>query len=102
MKGHWIRKPKGSVAVVFVHGILSSGETCWGEPGRTWPDLLKAEPDLDPIGLYLYSYQTDMFSGSYRLSDIVDDLTERANLDGIFDSKQIIFVCHSMGGIIVR
>jgi len=103
MKGHWLRKPKGSVAVVFVHGILSSGETCWRcESGAYWPDLLKAEAELDPIGIYVYTYQTDIFSGSYRLNDIVDDLKERAKLDGVLESKHIIFVCPSMGGIVVR
>jgi hypothetical protein len=29
MQGEWIKRPKGGAAVVFVHGILSSGEDCW-------------------------------------------------------------------------
>ena len=103
MQGQWIRKPKGSVAVVFVHGVLSSGETCWRDNnGAYWPELLKAEAELDPIGIYVYTYQTSIFSGSYRLGDVVDDLKERAKLDGVLESKYIIFVCHSMGGIVVR
>src|SRR5438876_1037476 len=103
MDGQWLRKPKGNVAVIFVHGILSSGETCWRcETNSSWPELLKNEEALDPIGIYIYTYQTNIFSGSYRLSDIVDDLKERTNLDGLSDCKQIIFVCHSMGGIVVR
>lgn len=47
--------------------------------------------------------KTGFGSGSYSLSDIVDDLKERFfNLDQVADSKKIIFVCHSMGGIVVR
>ena len=29
MKGNWIRRPQAEASAVFVHGILSSGETCW-------------------------------------------------------------------------
>ncbi len=103
MKGEWVNNTKGEVTVVFVHGILSSGEACWlHENGSYWPELLKNQTELGPLGIYVYTYQTDIFSGSYRLSDIVDDLKERMKLDKLYDSKRIIFVCHSMGGIVVR
>jgi hypothetical protein len=32
----------------------------------------------------------------------VDALKEHMRLDGVLESNQIIFVCHSMGGIVVR
>jgi len=104
MRGEWIRKPTGITSVVFVHGIISSGEDCWKHSnGSYWPELLKNEPDFQSIGIYVYSYQTGFFSGSYSLSDAVDDLKERFfNLDGVADNQNIVFVCHSMGGIVVR
>jgi hypothetical protein len=37
-----------------------------------WPELLKDEPELDSLGLYVFTYETGIFSGSYRLGDIVD------------------------------
>jgi hypothetical protein len=86
-----------------VHGILSSGETCWRhDNGSYWPELLKDEPELDSLGLYVFTYETGIFSGSYVLGDIVDDLKENMRLDGVLASNQLIFVCHSMGGIVVR
>ena len=103
MHGEWVRKPKDGASVVFVHGFLSTGETCWRhENGSYWPELLKNETELDRLGIYVYAYQTEVFSGSYRLGDVVDDLKERMKLDGLFDCEYIIFVCHSMGGIVVR
>jgi len=36
------------------------------------------------------------------LDDTVDDLKERLSLDGLMDAKRLIFVCHSMGGLVVR
>ena len=101
--GEWIREAEGNTTVVFVHGVLSSGETCWrNENGSYWPDLLKNEPELKSIGVYVFTYETGIFSGSYRLGDIVDALKECMKLDKVDESERLIFVCHSMGGIVVR
>ena len=103
MQGEWIRKPINGIVVVFVHGILSSGEKCWlHENGSYWPELLKDEPEFQSVGIYVYTYQTGFFSGTYSLDDVVDDLKERINLGDVLDNQKIVFVCHSMGGIVVR
>lgn len=104
MHGEWVRRPSGSTSVVFVHGILSSGEACWRHANVAyWPELLKYEAELETVGIYVYSYQTGIASGSYSLTNVVDDLKERFfNLDHVADSKKIVFVCHSMGGIVER
>ncbi|MCI0690833.1 alpha/beta fold hydrolase [candidate division KSB1 bacterium] len=103
MHGEWLHKPENNTAVVFVHGILSSGETCWqNKNGAFWPALLQREPDLNGLGIYVYSYRTDIFSGNYQLGNVVDDLKERMRLDEVLQNQRLIFVCHSMGGIVVR
>jgi len=103
MQGEWIRRPQGATSAVFVHGILSSGESCWrNDNGSYWPELLKNEPELGSLGIYVFTYQTGIFSGSYRIGDIVDALKTHMQLDGVLQSTDLIFVCHSMGGIVVR
>lgn len=105
MKGEWIRKPSNSdLTVVFVHGFLSNGKDCWKNEasGAYWPEILKNESEHDSIGIYVYTYQTNFFSGTYSLGDVVDDLKERLQLDHVLSSKALVFVCHSMGGIVVR
>jgi pimeloyl-ACP methyl ester carboxylesterase len=103
MQGEWKRRPQGATSVVFVHGILSSGETAWRhDNGAYWPELLKNEPELGSVGIYVFTYQTGIFSGSYRLGDIVDALKEHMRLDGALENDRLIFVCHSMGGLVVR
>ena len=103
MKGVWIKPPTTNASVVFVHGILSDGEACWtNHNGCYWPELLSKEPGLESLGVYVFTYQTGFFSGSYRLSDVVDALNVHMTLDRVLESDQLIFVCHSMGGIVVR
>jgi hypothetical protein len=104
MRGDWVRQPEEDAVVAFVHGILSSGESCWRhDSGAYWPELLKNESVANGWGIYVYSYQTGFFSGTYSLNDVVDDLKERfLNLDHLVKYRRIVFVCHSMGGIVAR
>ncbi len=104
MQGVWVRKPTNGTTVVFVHGILSSGESCWkNENGTYWPRLLRDEEKFQELGIYVYSYQTGVSSGTYNLNDVADDLRGRLiDIDKIANCQKIVFVCHSMGGIVVR
>jgi hypothetical protein len=103
MKGEWLRKPKTGVAAIFLHGVLSDGETCWkNDNGTYWPELLKKEKSQHNLGIYVFTYRTNIFSGTYCLSDIVDALKEHMKLDDVFACRGLIFVAHSVGGIVAR
>jgi hypothetical protein len=103
MKGTWIRRPIGSLSIVFVHGILSDGKTCWTHSNGTyWPQLLAREEQLSSSGIYVFEYKTGFFSGTYRLGDVVDAFRTSLRLDAVQESQKLVFVCHSMGGIVAR
>jgi hypothetical protein len=73
MEGSWIRRPQGEASAIFVHGILSSGETCWrNDNGSYWPELLKDETELRSLGIYVFTYETRIFSGSYKICSFSD------------------------------
>lgn len=102
MKGTWIRQAQTGAVVVFIHGIFGTAETWKHENGTYWPDLLVSDQDASGIGVYVFEYNTGFFTGSYRLGDVVDSLANHLRLDGVLIAKRIIFVCHSMGGIVAR
>lgn len=103
MSGRWIRNTQSDAVVIFIHGVLSKGETCWrNENGTYWPELLASEAELGSVGIYEFSYKTGFFSGTYRLGDVVDALKEHLKLDGVSDKRRLVFVCHSMGGLVAR
>ncbi|MGH8854319.1 MAG: esterase/lipase family protein [Telluria sp.] len=104
MQGIWVNEPAGKqTAVVFVHGVLSSSESGWThENGSSWPQLLsKALPEAS-VAIYTYAYNTSLDSGSYSIDNAADVLQTLFQLDGLCHFRNIIFVCHSMGGLVAR
>lgn len=103
MSGVWRRQGTGETVVVFIHGILSDGDLCWrSSSGAYWPDLVASEPELESVGVYVFTYHSTLTSGSYSIGDAVDALWEYLRLDDVLRNKRLIFACHSMGGIIAR
>jgi len=99
----WIRKPETPTCVIFVHGILSGGEKCWRyDPQTSWPQLLADEDKLKDVGVGVFSYRTDVNSRTYSVGDVVDSLREALDLSDLEQVNRLIFVCHSLGGIVVR
>jgi hypothetical protein len=92
-----------SCAVIFIHGILSDGERCWKhENGTYWPELLASWDQSKSLSIFVYTYESDIFSADYSLDDVVDDLTHRLRNAGVERYPRIIFVCHTMGGLVAR
>ncbi|XSG76810.1 alpha/beta fold hydrolase [Herpetosiphon llansteffanensis] len=101
--GTWIRHPNQDCTVIFIHGLNSSNDAWKNKNGTFWPDLIKNNSELASIGIYTFEYYTGINSGSYSVSDAVDALRECLVIDKVIENQQhLIFVTHSMGGIIAR
>lgn len=101
-RGEWYRRPTNRTAVVFIHGVLSDADSCWRAGDVYWPDLLANEDDLVGVGIYVFSYRTGIFTAGYSLGDAVEALNAYLELDHLFEFRNLVFVCHSMGGILAR
>ena len=97
------RNPSSDVVFVFVHG-LNSDSRCWiyeenGSEKQYWPYLVWADERLDRPSVFLGGYA---FGDNYTIFDAVKELRHSLREKGVLDRKNIIFVAHSMGGIVVR
>jgi pimeloyl-ACP methyl ester carboxylesterase len=97
---HCLRKSSSGKSIIFAHGVLSDGEGAWGRP--PWPQLLIDDGDLGEYGVYVFSYRTSLTSGTYSIGDATRTLKAHFDLEELWSQDRIVFVGHSMGGIIIR
>ncbi|MGJ0395529.1 MAG: esterase/lipase family protein [Methylocystis sp.] len=88
--------------VIFIHGVMSDADAWRNANGTYWPSLLTEDPRMRGVGVYIFEYETGLFSGTYRINDAVDALTNHLRLDRVLTAQRLVFVCHSMGGIVAR
>ena len=95
-------EPCDRAAVVFIHGYTGARET-WTSGQAYWPALLAGDSDLkDRLDIYSVVYDSFLFSGP-PIREVVADLGKE--LDALMVQKRyakVIFICHSLGGIIAR
>jgi pimeloyl-ACP methyl ester carboxylesterase len=93
-------------AVVFVHGIFGTKEDTWLSRGplHTFPELLSNDPDLkDRVDVFAFEYFSPKFGAGPSIVDLDDQLRGALDDNQIFENHQkIVFLAHSMGGIVVR
>jgi hypothetical protein len=109
----WFYDGKKDQVIVFVHGILSDSHGCWYRgptdmaSGVYWPGLVRKDPRFSEFSIYLGGYSTDRQSGQYEVSDCAQELYDALRRPDektgsvVLNHKTIVFVCHSMGGIVV-
>jgi hypothetical protein len=96
--------------VIFVHGLGDNGVSAWCREGNEngefyWPRWL-AE-DIDSLAVYALSYPASRASWNSgwpiaqaavaALDRLLADSTIRAS-----DDSPIVFICHSLGGLIIK
>jgi len=91
--------------VVFVHGLDGDARETWhpkGEPHSFWPKWLGEE--VHEIGVWSVDYDAASLKWkgtAMPLPERADNLLDRFNLAG-FGSRPLIFICHSLGGLVVK
>jgi len=108
----WYKYNENSeIAVVFVHGFFSSSSTCWlnKEFKTYWPELVCTEKRIPEVSVYMGGFYTEIDSGGlYGIRQCAQELFDAINRDtpdGLpapTKKKKLLFVCHSLGGIVVR
>jgi Cdc6-like AAA superfamily ATPase len=99
------------IAVIFVHGFFSSSSTCWlnKEFKTYWPELIRNEKRIPNLSIYMGGFYTEIDSGElYGIRQCAQELFDaihRDAPDGLpapVKKTKLLFLCHSLGGIVVR
>lgn len=120
-KHHWFCANDSDTVVVFVHGLISNNRTTWWHEdakdtsrNQFWPRLVLEDPAFErpersglKPSVFLAGYYTEPSSTIYRMVDAQEELYRMLSLsaDGqppIIEKRNIMFVAHSLGGILTR
>ena len=102
--------PNATVDICFIHGLTGDRESTWTADGQStpWPKTL-LPPKLNKARILTYGYDAYIVrkgvAGSNRLIDhaanLLHDLTtDRSSSNA--SSRPLIFVAHSLGGLVCK
>lgn len=91
--------------VVFIHGLTGDAKGTWTneKAGIYWPKMMKGIADFEDIDIFVYEYPSSILSPSnLDVSEIARDLAQTLRFNNIDYTKNIVFLAHSLGGVVVR
>ena len=94
--------PNAETVIVFAHGFAGDAVSTWRSSGGTyWPDLLTKDPTFDGTDIFVYSYATGPTT-NLSIDELAEDMRRTLTAKGVTTHKKLIFLSHSMGGLVTR
>lgn len=100
----WVKQhsPHAQLAVVFVHGIFGDTLGTWSSDRTSFFKLLEDDPQIGPkVDLFAFGFTSHMFrGGSLAIDEAANLLYARLDNEGVLKYPAIVFIDHSMGGLV--
>ncbi len=95
---------KRKTVIVFVHGVLGDYQSTWtNKNGVYWPQLVAKDPGFQDANVYVHRFDSPKLETAQDVEELATRLGDFLDKDGVIrDHNRIVFVCHSMGGLITR
>lgn len=104
-RSRYVRGPGKSRVIVFVNGVFGDSVSTWtnSESRAYWPDLLASDPEFGESDIYVYDFESPTLGNAQEILELAGRLKNYLDARNVIrDHAEVIFVCHSMGGLIVR
>lgn len=101
----YVRRTNADTVIVFVHGVFGDARSTWtnSKTGAFWPDLVAGDTSLGTPDVFVHSFATPYSGPAYTIDELVEQMKLVMDGSEVFSKHgRVIFVCHSMGGLVVR
>jgi pimeloyl-ACP methyl ester carboxylesterase len=88
--------------IVFVHGLHGDRNSWRGPNGAYWPDMIRTDPRLAYSDVDVAEYPTPASHGKMSSVQLADMLFTRLQQEHVWDHGEVVFIAHSLGGILVE
>jgi pimeloyl-ACP methyl ester carboxylesterase len=88
--------------IVFVHGLHGDRETWRASNGAYWPQLVETDPHFQRSDVVVAEYPTPSTHGQFSTEQLAQILFERLNQQKVWEHREVVFVAHSLGGILTE
>lgn len=88
--------------IVFVHGLHGDHESWRAANGAYWPDLVKADPRFAYSDVDVAAYPSPASNGKMSSVQLAELLWTNLKQDHVWDHHEVVFLAHSLGGILVE
>jgi hypothetical protein len=105
VRSRYIRRLNGKSVIVFVHGIFGDAQATWANPDSQayWPELLTNDDAFTDADIYVLAFNSPYLRGATTIDELVEQAHQDLIADEVFSAhRRVIFLCHSMGGLVTR
>jgi pimeloyl-ACP methyl ester carboxylesterase len=90
--------------ILFVHGVFGDPSTAWtNRHGESWPAMMRQDPDLRDYDIGTVQYDTPLLSRTSGIEEVATRVLRQLADEGVFKKyREVYFVSHSMGGLVVK
>ncbi len=90
--------------IVFVHGFNSDPSSAWtNDAGISWPDLMRDDKNYHDYTVATYRYDTSLLNRTSSVEEIAVRMLRQIEDKGVLEKyKEVYFIAHSMGGLVVK
>jgi pimeloyl-ACP methyl ester carboxylesterase len=98
----YIRDTRADLVIVFVHGVFGDSISTWtSENNAYWPTMITQDSEFDGADVFVYQYPTRLGT-RLSIDELADDVNVQLAVNKVSNYKNIIFISHSMGGLVTR